>query len=281
MNNDKEFVIVDRLNSVAFQCFPLVRFRFNNIDYLVYYFYESVNVCKVFTSRIIYNGNNKYSLCNISNDEKIKIRDIISAIIVDFPSSYSKNLDINKFVNDFTVGINIFFSKDIPNLEEQSLYSNSFFANSSSDYINYTKSFYNYIMSNVDFSNKGSLIWSIPLSEQGVSINRFDDQTEPNPSNIIHDKYNQMDNLNVIIPISGCDNLSSTEILSINNNFNNNIYTSDDFGFNYVPVNQESSSIDNKKNAGFASNGYIIIGTICLILSSIVVATAIIIIKNF
>ena len=118
--------------------------------------------------------------------------------------------------------------------------------------------------------------------------------------------------MDVIIPINGTDtkdvsnsgisvSLSSNshDVLnkvdlsdnsSVNNNLNT-VYSSNDFGFNYVPNNQENSlntiklksSINkfvDKKKAGFASNVYIIIGTVSLTLASIVVAVAIIITKN-
>ena len=311
---NKEFIIVDRLNSVAFQCSTIVRFRFNNIDYLVYYSYENDNKCKVFASRIICNGNNKFSLKDITSDEKSRISNIVSVIIVTFPSAYSKNLDINKFVNDFTTTNNISFSKDIPNFEEQSLFVNSFFANSNIDYLNYVKSFYNYIISNANFSNRSSLTWSIPSSEQGTLINKLDNITESSKLNTMSTSNGNIliDNLDVIIPINGTDtkdvsnsgisvSLSSNshDVLnkvdlsdnsSVNNNLNT-VYSSNDFGFNYVPNNQENSlntiklksSINkfvDKKKAGFASNVYIIIGTVSLTLASIVVAVAIIITKN-
>ena len=275
---NKEFVLVDRLNSVAFQCFSLVKFRFNNIDYLVYYSYEGVNNCKVFTSRIIANGNNSYSLSELSNEEKNMIFHIIYAIVITLPSSYSKDLDISKIVNEFAMSNNIIFSKDIPSFGEQKLSNNSFFASSNADYLTFVRSFYNYVIPKVLVSTRSNLVWSIPSSNGDTSINRLDDNLD---SRTTGNSVNN--NMDLIIPISGAEASSAS-------NVNNEVgtYSFTDFGFNYVPTDQEDTLINKKnnnrlteeKNAGFASNRYIIIGTICLILASVVVAVAIIVTKN-
>lgn len=315
----REFVVVDKLNSVAFSCFSLVRFKLNNNDYLLYYFVGDGEKCNVFVSKIFSNSFNNYSLSDISLDEKQLIYNIIYSVFVTFPSSYSKDLDINRFVNDFTVNNNLIFLKEMPKFNEQSLLRNSFFATSECNYINYVRSFYDYILSNYNTSTVGSMTWSIPSSIDDISTNRLDSVKESSNVN----KNGLMDNLDVIIPISGSEintfsdlgNVSTNSTSNVFANFNKTYllddlsrrdglnssandsfypkkdlerYSASDFGFYYDPSmddnNMYKNSIYNRfldeKKAGFASNHYIIIGTLCYVLAYIVVFAFIIIIKN-
>ena len=162
-------------------------------------------------------------------------------------------------------------------------------------YISSVKSFYKYVFSVVGSSN--SLVWSIPkpvfsnLNSNNVnndlkkldvvfpfgiaSNNNKIESVNNSNSNSFNNTSNNLFNFQASKDISinntkfDDNNDNSLNILSADFNISNDSYLN---GFN------KNNSLS--ENAGFASNHYIIIGTVCLILASIIVAVSIFIIKN-
>ena len=331
------FVVVDNLNSVAFDCYSLVKFNFNNYNYLLYYLLDNNSKCNVFVSKLLQDSNGMYYISDISDAEKEKLEPVSKNIFAILPNSYSKGIDINKFINDFSFENNIIFSKEIPALNEQGLCSNSNLANSYLEYCNFVRSFYDTILPNVIISPSiSSSVWNIPSSDvnetvslndykllngngdvdiktenqsldlkdnnsiiPGVSVSNTSFDNSSTTSNSVIDNYKIMNPLdfqpsnnttlgNNYTSYNGYSNTSNT---NDNSNFGN--VFSKDFNVPYQYNNYQDSSSGGgnqviqsnktkvlKKNAGFASNGYVIIGSICLILSAIIVAIAIILVKN-
>lgn len=305
---DNFFIVFDSLNSVAFQCYSLLRFNYNNDDYLIYYVSENDSNCKIYASKLFTNSSGICSLVDISNAEKNMLNDIIYKIIISFPSSYNKNVDIDEFVNNFSYSNNIVFSKNIPNLSEQVLCNNSFFANSDLKYISSVKSFYRYITSIINAHPSNSLIWSIPkLLNTDVIV---DNNTNSGiVSSSVNDSCKAVQNTNENIPINitpiSDESINQDKTFIGNNSFNhfvsdpflNNNYNVMASNFNISYENNfDSLKKDNfsneklpisnnivstlQENAGFAINRYIIIGTVCFVLASIIVAIGIFFVNN-
>lgn len=338
---NRSFIVFDKLNSVAFDCYTLVSFNFENTDYLVYYLVKDDSNCGIFVSKLVKGTEDKYLLSDISNEEKTGLGDIPQNIFVKLPSSYSDGIDINKLINDFCSDNNIMFLKSIPKLEDQSLCKNSNLSDSTLEYSDYVKTFYDAIIPRVNISptKTTTLVWELPSSSAQI------EEVSPITDNNFSESLG-VGNIGTIIPVTSNDYtpslpLESTEDHSINNIAINQIPVTDTYDFNSygnslnldneknanisnsisnekninvsnstlnkqdtnisnntsfefnIPseFNSQSFSYDNssdskvsnqlnnvkipKESAGFVINSNIIIGTVCLILSSIIVAVSI------
>ena len=327
---NKNFFVVDRFNSVVFSCTSLFRFNYNNFDYLVYYLVSNGENCNVFVSRLI-SHDGIYYLIDISKEEKGFIGNIVHDAFVNLPTSFSKEAEVNGLVRKFMEEHNIVFSKDIPNMKEQSLLSNSCLVQSNLKYANYVKSLYDYICLSVDFNFNNSLVWNLPSSDSNnmnfKTISNYNTLQDAQPSVSIttgfDNEQSQIGNQSIIIPISstpselnkniGNSSISTsssynyigtnsysfnqpdslpfnTNLQGSNMNYGSNSYNG--INYNFVSQNWDDASsggpslesnkvkVLNKKNAGFASNRYIIIGTVCFILAAIVIGLFIFSVRN-
>lgn len=334
------FNIYDKLNFVAFDCFSLVRFSFENNDYLMYYRLNDNAKCGIYTSRLIKNSDGSYAIFDISKDEKDKLDIIARNIFSSLPTSYSDGIDIDKLVNDFCFENKIIFSKQIPHLNDQFLCNNSLLADSSLEYCNFVKSFYDAVLPRVNILPlNSSIVWELPSStvektQSDLISNTYSfNETTDNLSSVSYGTSNSnsigLGNIEAIIPITSVNNeqvlstVSNSQDATLNvsgtgnmingmNNFdfqvfgdgtvnNSNFKYSNssydnNFSFNYnsssnYGVQDNTSSGGGpelstnktkvlKKNAGFASNSYVIIGSLCLILSAIVIIISIYLVKN-
>ena len=319
---NRSFFVVDKLNSVAFYCYSLVRVYFENSDYLMYYSPVNDLKCRIFTSKLIKNSDGNYVIVDISNDEKLKLSSVSQSIFVDLPKLYSDNVDINKLINDFCFNNHIVFSNESFNLNEQFFCSNSYLADSYLDYCNYVREFYVNILSRVVISPvKPSLVWNIPKNISDIkgidlpdNINVLDNTvvTSGDVDAINFGINNQiigLGNVDKIIPVAfeNSNYVLNQDSIKNSTNIDYSFMKPFDFqissdvsvnnsGFNYsninngynnqdsVPVDRQQQIQSNKvkvlKKAGFASNSYIIIGTVCLILAAFILEISIILVKN-
>lgn len=331
---NKSFIVFDKLNSVAFECHTLVSFNFENSDYLVYYLLKSNSKCGIFISKLVKEKEGQYSLFDISKTERDKLDGICYNVFVSLPSSFTADSDINKFVNDFCFNNNIIFLKNIPDLNDQLLCSNSNLSDSTLEYSEYVGSFYDAILPKVNILPPNStLVWNLPSKnfeirnfntidnnttipvEHGNSSLNFDSNNIIYPnfngttlsSQPVFKTYNESNDLgtssinkesNSVVSNSNGGYTSS----NINDTFNNSnvlpIFVTnssyiDSNGSNYnyglnVSNNNQKQVINNnqnsfekvKKNAGFASNMYIIIGTVCFVLSLFIITIFIIFVNR-
>lgn len=313
------FNIYDKLNFVAFDCFSLVRFSFENNDYLMYYRLNDNAKCGIYTSRLIKNSDGSYAIFDISKDEKDKLDIIARNIFSSLPTSYSDGIDIDKLVNDFCFENKIIFSKQIPHLNDQFLCNNSLLADSSLEYCNFVKSFYDAVLPRVNILPlNSSIVWELPSStvektQSDLISNTYSfNETTDNLSSVSYGISNSnsigLGNIETIIPITSVNNeqvlstVSNSQDATLNvsgtvNNSNfkySNSSYDNNFSFNYnsssnYGVQDNTSSGGGpelstkkvlKKNAGFASNSYVIIGALCFILSAIVIIISIYLVKN-
>ena len=152
-----------------------------------------------------------------------------------------------------------------------------------------------YILPNVDtksnFTVDNNYVSTLPVENMTNSINTsVDDNTSSNYlnfnlSNNTEINSNLSNNLEINSNTSfyqndGNINMNSVNSPFVNNSFDNN-YSIDIFStkndFNNL---NKDNAILKEKNAGFASNKYIIIGTLCLVLAALVVFVSITIVKS-
>ena len=335
----KSFFAVDKLNVVAKECFALIKFDYNGLDYLIYYTDLDNNKCNLFVSKMIDN-----KLVNVLSDNNIVA---LVQKIVELPSSYSKSLDTNTLIDAFVKKYNISFSSHISSLGEQDACDDSPFVVADFDYIKYVDYFYtnalpkynNFVLDNkkreeIEAQEKAmsSPIFSVAEGSTGSTLNGFAPTAGTLP---ISDTVNTNSAVGVLEEVKSDSPSSSSpsmEISSVNynvptmdltlqnsNNFmtNNNVtpvastmsnynnidnsmgvyynnastnygaYQNNGTYYNNVPNNyynnynqvQPNNYLVNQ-NAGFASSKYIIIGTVCLILASAIVALSIIVVNR-
>ena len=297
---EKSFVVIDKVNSVAFQCYSLFGFVYKNNDYLAYSLSLKEGLCKIFCSRI-FSNNGKYSIADIDSMEKNGIYDIVYNLFVKFPASYSKSGDYQIALDNYLNENDINLINNNFDLGEQNLFSNSVFANSTEDYTYFVKSFYDLFLSNSFSSTFNSFDATTPYSSPSSDL--FNDSNGLNSYNADtnYTSSNSFANSNFGFDANSVSDSSSrfNFVLSENTAVNNFEPTTNSFTFNdnfnaqydLNILDQDSSSSGGpslasnktkvlKKSAGFASNSYVIIGTICLIVAAIIVGIAIFIVKN-
>ena len=137
----KSFFVVDKLNVVAKECFPLVRFNYDNSDYLIYYS-ASDNNCDIFISKLLRN-NGKYIFDNV---DSLEIFSSLVRDILELPASYTKDLNIEQLFNDFSDNHNIEFVARFPILSDQEGYNISNLMNIDMEYIKDVNYFYSHAL---------------------------------------------------------------------------------------------------------------------------------------
>ena len=248
MNNS--FVAVDNLNSVAFDCYSLVKFNYAGNDYLIYYSFFNESSCNIFLSKLILSDNGKYYIdkLNVFNDFGLrnKLFDIAKEIVIDIPSLYS-NDNSNNFENvlmSYSDEKGFVFSKDIPQLEEQNFY-NDLIASSRADFVNYVRSIYSYFLPKINVKSSTSLssddsVWSIPLSGESEYT-----------SNGINNDYNVLpeisDSSRKINDLGNLQSILVSNNTSFSDNNNNN---------SFVDNNNVNFSNNNNNNNSLSTNNY-------------------------
>ena len=322
----KSFFVVDKLNVVAKECFPLVRFNYDDSDFLIYYsILDENNKCDIFISKLL-KSNGIYKIENISLDFKNFFSSLVHDIL-EFPSLYTKDSDIDQLFTNFSEKHDIEFLARFPILGDQDSDNNFCLVNIDMDYITYVNYFYSnaipklkkrtYVEKFVDSAESGPVqsdnsVWPVPSSvsdavKTGVSSGEVIDSDIPavaTPNSTFFDgnvDYNQMYNAdNYSFMNNGVPN--TFDVKENNNNIpNNSNLLNGNFAYpntnsyysnvttsaydSYNSGNLNNTPVQNNmplanQNAGYASSKYIIIGTICLILASLIVAASIVIVNR-
>lgn len=252
--NSKNFTIVNKNTKEKKIASCIVKFNLNNKDYLVYSLEESEQNKQILTSKLIINSEEKAFIEEISNEEKNLLNDIVHNVVILVPLNFKKGDDANHLLTELKNKYNLTLSTEFPILEQQEYYSNS-----SIDIVNKTLveeavSFYSNNLPNIERKTEKIPVWDIPMTTKESHL----ENTMP--------LFNQKENT---------ENSSNPQIEKLavvsDSNLERSINLQPNVGKNYI---------NNHKQAGFAKNKYIIIGTLCFVLSIIVIIAAIILIKN-
>ena len=167
---NKNFIIMNKNNNTQMQASSLVKFNFNNKDYLVYFIDENEENKQIFVSRLILNSEGKYFIDNIMPEEKAKLSEIVYNIVILIPTNNQKGESADKLLSSLTEKYVLSLSNDIPTLGEQEYYNNCSIAITSKELVALAEVFYNTNLKVEEPALKTSEVptWEIPSSNEVV-----------------------------------------------------------------------------------------------------------------
>lgn len=167
---NKNFIIMNKNNNTQMQASSLVKFNFNNKDYLVYFIDENEENKQIFVSRLILNSEGKYFIDNIMPEEKAKLSEIVYNIVILIPTNNQKGEPADKLLSSLTEKYALLLSNDIPTLGEQEYYNNCSIAITSKELVALAEVFYNTNLKVEEPVLKTSEVptWEIPSSNEVV-----------------------------------------------------------------------------------------------------------------
>lgn len=167
---NKNFIIMNKNNNTQMQVSSLVKFNFNNKDYLVYFIDENEENKQIFVSRLILNSEGKYFIDNIMPEEKAKLSEIVYNIVILIPTNNQKGESADKLLSSLTEKYTLSLSNDVPTLGEQEYYNNCSIAITSKELVALAEVFYNTNLKVEEPVLKTSEVptWEIPSSNEVV-----------------------------------------------------------------------------------------------------------------
>ena len=167
---NKNFIIMNKNNNTQMQVSSLVKFNFNNKDYLVYFIDEKEKNKQIFVSRLILNSEGKYFIDNIMPEEKAKLSEIVYNIVILIPTNNQKGESADKLLSSLTEKYTLSLSNDVPTLGEQEYYNNCSIAITSKELVALAEVFYNTNLKVEEPVLKTSEVptWEIPSSNEVV-----------------------------------------------------------------------------------------------------------------
>ena len=315
---NKNFVLMDKTNNTQRNATAVIKFNYENNDYLIYSIDENEVNKQIFVSKLILNSEGKSFIDNILPEEKNKLSNVVYNIIILTPSNFKKGALANNLLKDIKEKLMVNLSLEIPELGSQEYFANCSIAITNKEFVEDAIKFYNdnLNMEKVQEQNPVTPTWTIP-TEEPVAINEPSINQEPMKNNInISPIPNAMPQTNPqpVIPNATSNNIESVpaepvnivnptietpnqvvtpktvQIPNIEGQELNNIPNPQAEKLNNVAVVSDPSlgksglniqpNIGKQKNAGFTLNKYIVIGTVCILLAIAVVIVAYILIQK-
>lgn len=315
---NKNFVLMDKTNNTQRNATAVIKFNYENNDYLIYSIDENEVNKQIFVSKLILNSEGKSFIDNILQEEKNKLSNVVYNIIILTPSNFKKGALANNLLKDIKEKLMVNLSLEIPELGSQEYFANCSIAITNKEFVEDAIKFYNdnLNMKKVQEQIPVTPTWTIP-TEEPVAINEPSINQEPMQNNInISPIPNAMPQTNPqpVIPNATSNNIESVpaepvnivnptietpnqvvtsetvQIPNIEGQELNNIPNPQAEKLNNVAVVSDPSlgnsglniqpNIGKQKNAGFTLNKYIVIGTVCILLAIAVVIVAYILIQK-
>lgn len=315
---NKNFVLMDKTNNTQRNATAVIKFNYENNDYLIYSIDENEVNKQIFVSKLILNSEGKSFIDNILPEEKNKLSNVVYNIIILTPSNIEKGALANNLLKDIKEKLMVNLSLEIPELGSQEYFANCSIAITNKEFVEDAIKFYNdnLNMEKVQEQIPVTPTWTIP-TEEPVAINEPSINQEPMQNNInispIPSAIPQT-NPQPVIPNATSNNIESVptepvnivnptietpnqvvtpetvQIPNIEGQKLNNIPNPQAEKLNNVAVVSDPSlgnsglniqpNIGKQKNAGFTLNKYIVIGTVCILLAIAVVIVAYILIQK-
>lgn len=315
---NKNFVLMDKTNNTQRNATAVIKFNYENNDYLIYSIDENEVNKQIFVSKLILNSEGKSFIDNILPEEKNKLSNVVYNIIILTPSNFKKGALANNLLKDIKEKLMVNLSLEIPELGSQEYFANCSIAITNKEFVEDAIKFYNdnLNMEKVQEQIPVTPTWTIP-TEEPVAINEPSINQEPMKNNInispIPSAIPQT-NPQPVIPNATSNNIESVptepvnivnptietpnqvvtpetvQIPNIEGKELNNIPNPQAEKLNNVAVVSDPSlgnsglniqpNIGKQKNAGFTLNKYIVIGTVCILLAIAVVIVAYILIQK-
>ena len=315
---NKNFVLMDKTNNTQRNATAVIKFNYENNDYLIYSIDENEVNKQIFVSKLILNSEGKSFIDNILPEEKNKLSNVVYNIIILTPSNFKKGALANNLLKDIKEKLMVNLSLEIPELGSQEYFANCSIAITNKEFVEDAIKFYNdnLNMEKVQEQIPVTPTWTIP-TEEPVAINEPSINQEPMQNNInispIPSAIPQT-NPQPVIPNATSNNIESVptepvnivnptietpnqvvtpetvQIPNIEGQKLNNIPNPQAEKLNNVAVVSDPSlgnsglniqpNIGKQKNAGFTLNKYIVIGTVFILLAIAVVIVAYILIQK-
>lgn len=315
---NKNFVLMDKTNNTQRNATAVIKFNYENNDYLIYSIDENEVNKQIFVSKLILNSEGKSFIDNILPEEKNKLSNVVYNIIILTPSNFKKGALANNLLKDIKEKLMVNLSLELPELGSQEYFANCSIAITNKEFVEDAIKFYNdnLNMEKVQEQIPVTPTWTIP-TEEPVAINEPSINQEPMQNNInispIPSAIPQT-NPQPVIPNATSNNIESVptepvnivnptietpnqvvtpetvQIPNIEGKELNNIPNPQAEKLNNVAVVSDPSlgnsglniqpNIGKQKNAGFTLNKYIVIGTVCILLAIAVVIVAYILIQK-
>lgn len=298
---NKSFILLDKNNNIQKTANIIVKFSFEERDYLVYSIDENEQNCQIFVSKIILNSEGKYFIDNILPEEKLKLNNIVYNIVILIPTEAKKGNSFDVLSKNLFDKFAVKLSYNMPEMDNQEYYKNCSVAITNKLLAESAAKFYSENLEN-EIDNTTILpTWTAPIEvtaptpieNNNVSIveNIISDSNINNAEPVIPTTLNLQSEPNIAptkeenqfetnSSISNENQPASTflpEEKDLPNPQAKKIAIISDpslgFGMNQANV------MDNKK-AGFASSKHLIIGTVSLVLAVVVVIVAYVLISN-
>lgn len=315
---NKNFILMDKTNNIQKNATAIIKFNYENNDYLIYSIDENEVNKQIFVSKLILNSEGKSFIDNILPEEKNKLSNVVYNIIILTPSNFKKGALANDLLKDIKEKLMVNLSLELPELGSQEYFANCSIAITNKEFVEDAIKFYN---DNLNIEKAPEPIqatptWTIP-TEGPVAINEPSVNSEPLQSNINTSPIpNTMPQTNPqpVIPNAIPNNfgpvsaepvntinptietpiqvaspepaqISNTENQELNNMPNpqaeklGNVAVVSDPSLGNSGLNIQPN-LGKQKNAGFTLNKYIVIGTVCILLAIAVVVVAYILIQK-
>lgn len=303
MNN--KFIL--NANGVKKEAEFIVKFNFENKDYLIYCTDENESNKQVFVSKLTLNTEGKYFVDDITPEEKTKLNGVVYNIVILTPNEAKKGLEAKTLIDKLTNDNKLTLSVEMPLLNEQTYYSNCSIAITSKSLVEEAINFFKTnLVVKVETPVQEVPTWSVPTME----VNPMPSTSEP----VVETPQEPIENTVVtptIDPVINTPNIpisaepspvvdamptpeapnvqmsQPTPVMGLNNGVEaslpnpqaEKLAVVSDPSLNNAGLNLQPNIV-RMNNAGKANTKYIIIGTVCLVLAIAVVVVAYFLIKN-
>ena len=113
---NKKIIVQDKNNNIQKEADTIIKFNFENKDYLIYSIEENEENRQIFVSKLILNSEGKYFIDNILPEEKGKLNNIVYNIVILTPTEAKKGIDGLLLINGLTDKFSVKLSTEIPEL---------------------------------------------------------------------------------------------------------------------------------------------------------------------
>lgn len=283
----KSFVLIDNKNNLEKIASVIVRFSYEEKDYIVYSVEENELNSQIFVSRLILNSEGKYFVDDLLSEEKGKLSNIVYNVVILTPSEAKKGISFETLSSNLFDKFFIKLSLDIPDMEMQEYYSNSSIAITNKALVDTAVEFYDDNLNVVDINDSTSIpIWTAPVDvtspvETSSELNSVGIQSESNFASTIPVEDAILSDLDLREDYS-----NELPVSAVQDDFVNDFQTNPQV--EKIAIVSDPSlglgvrqpNVGKRKKAGFANTKYVVIGTVSLLLSVAVIVAAYFLIKN-
>lgn len=279
---NKNFIITK--GNIDKQANIIIKFNFQSNDYIIYYVDENEDQAQIFVSKLLTNTEGKKFIESVDPNLKSKLNNLVYNIVVKLITDHKKGIDASALISELENREKIKLSNTLFPLYRQEYLQDSSVAITTKSLIKESTELFNVFIKEEIEEPVWLEVKSEPSKEEAETKDTVTSTILPN--NVTSTVVSPLPVEPVIsssIPNTIVEEKSNTLELPTQNPqvaILDSIVNSDPNLTAVLPNNESNVANINEKQAGFANTKYIIIGTVCLLLSVVVVIVAIILIKN-